>query len=615
MAGLSDNEKMRADPQPDDSDELNAFAPKSETRTTGQFFRRTAGYVRPYIGIALADIILASLSLAFYFIFPQVTQYIIDDIIGRNRLNLLLPVIASLAGAYVLCNLFKALSIMCNTRFEQNVVFNVRNAVYAGLQRLPLGFFDARASGDLMTRVTDDIVALNRALIDVSEQGTTAIVSIAVVIIILLTKNHVLALYAFVPLIVLVIGSLWYTFFGHRLYGSQRQAIGAMNALLGDNLQGIRQIKAYGHEDHEDTRFANTADMLRRSTFGVMKVWAVYSPVMAFTGSLGIVLVLFAGGPMVLSGTMTLGGLISFLFYLSLLYEPIGRLHILNQLLQSGRAAGDRIFDILDSVNENRQHNGKSAFQGRVRGDIRFESVSFSYDGGRETLKNISLHARPGQTIALVGATGSGKTTLVNLLPAFYEPRSGRIMIDGQDIRDISLTSLRSRIGIVSQETFLFNGTVRENILYGKPDATVEEMEAACRAANCHDFITRLSHGYDMRVGERGIKLSVGEKQRVSIARTLLKDPPLLILDEATASVDTATEKLIQDALQRLMAHRTSFVIAHRLSTIRNADQIIVMADGEIVERGTHSELMDLTGVYAKLNLIQDVECIEGSVG
>jgi ABC-type multidrug transport system fused ATPase/permease subunit len=384
-----------------------------------------------------------------------------------------------------------------------------------------------------------------------------------------------------------------------------------MNALLMDNLQGIRQIKAFGRERYEDGRFARRADELRRSTFGVMRVWAVYSPAMAFAGSLGMVLVLWMGGPMVTAGSMTLGELVGFLFYLSLFYEPIGRLHGLNQLVQSGRAAGERVFDILDATEEDPERAGIGTFDGPVRGEVRFENVSFNYDGRGDALKGISLSARPGQMIALVGATGSGKTTLVNLIPAFYRPSGGRITIDSRDIADVSLASLRSLIGIVSQEAFLFNGTVRENILYGKPDASGQQLEEAARAANCHDFITRLPDGYDTRVGERGVRLSVGEKQRVSIARALLKDPPILILDEATASVDTATEKTIQEALQRLMVNRTSFVIAHRLSTVVNADQILVLAHGEIVERGTHEELLAREGVYARLCAIQNMDLIE----
>lgn len=599
---------MRTNSRSDDRDTLHVLAPKSTVRTTREFLGRAGRYVRPHIGLAAADVMLAAASLGFYLIFPQITQYIIDDIIGRGRLEILLPVTAALAGAYILCNLLKTLSIICNTKFEQNVVFDMRNEVYARLQGLPVGFFDARASGDIMTRLTDDVVALNRVIIDGSEQGLTAIISIIVVVIVLVTKNPVLAVWALMPLVVLLAGSIWYTFFAHRLYRGQRQAIGVMNALLADNLQGIRQIKAFGREKHESARFARAAGMLRTSTLTVMRVWAVYSPVMALAGSLGIALVLFFGGPMVVSGRMTVGGLVSFLFYLSFLYEPVGRLHLLNQLLQSGRAAGDRVFDILDFTDENGRHRGVRKFESRVRGDIRFENVSMSYDGGPDALKDISLHAPPGQTVALVGQTGSGKTSLVNLLLAFYEPRSGRILIDGEDIRDVSLRSLRSQMGIVSQETFLFNGTLRENILYGRPGAADTEIEDACRAANCHDFITRLPGGYETRVGERGVKLSVGEKQRVSIARMLLKDPPIVILDEATASVDTATERLIQEALQKLMAHRTSFVIAHRLSTIRGADQILVMADGRIAERGTHGELIDACGIYASLNMMQDME-------
>ena len=314
---------------------------------------------------------------------------------------------------------------------------------------------------------------------------------------------------------------------------------------------------------------------------------------------------------MVLQGRMTLGELVGFLFFLALFYEPIGRLHGLNQMLQAARAAGERVFDILDASMETANPRRTEHLRLPVRGEVIYDQVSFSYPNQRLALRGISLQAQPGQIVALVGPTGAGKSTLVNLLPAFYEPTDGRITLDGQDLSRISLDSLRAQLSVVSQEPFLFNGTVRENILYGKLEATPEELVAAASAANCHDFIVRLPDGYDSRVGERGVKLSVGEKQRVSIARALLKNAPLLILDEATASVDTATERLIQQALQRLMANRTSFVIAHRLSTIRDADQILVLHHGQIIERGTHEELLELDGLYARLARIQNTTFIE----
>jgi len=285
----------------------------------------------------------------------------------------------------------------------------------------------------------------------------------------------------------------------------------------------------------------------------------------------------------------------------------------LNQMLQAARAAGERVFDILDTTTETANPNRTEKLPSRVLGEVVYQHVTFGYGAERTVLKDISLHAKPGEMIALVGPTGAGKSTLVNLLPAFYEATGGRMLVDGCDASRMSLDSLRAQISVVSQEPFLFNGTVRENILYGRLDATEEELFAAARAANCHEFILRLSDGYDSRVGERGVKLSVGEKQRVSIARALLKNTPIIILDEATASVDTATEKLIQEALERLMANRTSFVIAHRLSTIRRADQILVLRAGEIIERGTHDELLVTNGLYAKLARIQNTTFIEES--
>jgi ABC-type multidrug transport system fused ATPase/permease subunit len=415
-----------------------------------------------------------------------------------------------------------------------------------------------------------------------------------------------------IPLPFLIGGALWYTMTAHKRYRLQREAASAMNALLMDNLQGIRQIKAFGRQDHEDERFTHRADDLRKGTLIVMRAWAAYGPAMQFVGAFGIGLVLWIGGSEVIKGNMEVGDLVAFMLYAGMFfYEPIGRLHGLNQMLQAARAAAARVFDILDTEPERADRQG--TLRTPVHGEVVYEKVVFTYGEGRTILRGVSLHARPGQVVALVGPTGAGKSTLVSLLPAFYEATGGRITIDGQDIRDVRLEDLRSHISVVSQEAFLFNGTIRENILYGRLDATEAEMIAAARAANCHEFITKLSQGYDARVGERGVKLSVGEKQRVSIARALLKNAPILILDEATASVDTATEKLIQEAFERLMAGRTSFVIAHRLSTIRNADQILVIRAGEIVERGTHEELLERDGLYAKLARIQNTTFIEES--
>jgi ABC-type multidrug transport system fused ATPase/permease subunit len=585
----------------------------ARSRSTWEVLRRVARYLRPYKWMAAGTIGCALLSLGFSLAYPKLTQFVIDDVIGHKRLDLLAPMMLALLVAFLLRDLFNTLRILVNNTFEQHVIYDMRCEVYARLQRLPVNYFDQRASGDLMTRVIEDVNSVERVLIDGTEQGSVAVLGIVGVAAIMFLTNPLLAWVALAPLPVLAGGALWYTLTAHRRYRAQREAASAMNALLMDNLQGVRQIKAFGREGHEDTRFAERADALRRGTLGIMRVWAVYSPAMSFAAAAGMALVLWVGGRQVLADRMSLGQLIGFLFYLGLFYEPVARLHGLNQMLQAARAAGERVFDILDATTERAAAARGAALVAPVRGEVVYENVGFSYSAERVVLRNVSLCARPGEMVALVGPTGAGKSTLVNLLPAFYEAGSGRILIDGQDLSGVSLESLRAHISVVSQEAFLFNGTVRENILYGRLNATEEELLAASRAANCHEFIARLPEGYDSRVGERGVKLSVGEKQRVSIARALLKNAPILVLDEATASVDTATEKLIQEALERLMAHRTSFVIAHRLSTIRRAHQILVMRQGEITERGTHDELLALGGLYSRLARIQGTTFIEES--
>jgi ATP-binding cassette subfamily B protein len=584
----------------------------SKPRSTREVVRRVAVYLRPYKLLAAATVGCAILSLAAGMAYPLLTKVILNNVIQGHRADLLTWAALGLLFAFLLREAFNTVRIRINNRLEQNVIFDMRRQVYARLQRLPVGWFDQRASGDLITRVIEDVNAVERLLIDGVEQGTVALLSIVGALVFMFVASPLLAGVALLPLPFLVGGALWYTLTAHRRYRVQREAASAMNALLMDNLQGVRQIKAFGRQDHEDDRFAKRADDLREGTLVVMRAWSWYGPAMQFIGAAGIGLVLWIGGRQVMQGRMDVGQLVAFMLYAGMFfYEPTGRLHGLNQMLQAARAAAARVFDILDAPAERPDRPGK--LQLPVRGEVIYENVSFSYGEGKVALRDIDLQAAPGEMVALVGPTGAGKSTVVNLLPAFYEASSGRILIDGQDTSGISLESLRAQISVVSQEPFLFNGTIRENILYGKLEATDEELFTASRAANCHEFISRLPQGYDTRVGERGVKLSVGEKQRVSIARALLKNAPILILDEATASVDTATERLIQEALERLMANRTSFVIAHRLSTIRKADQILVLRQGQIIERGSHDELLEQNGLYAKLARIQGTTFIEES--
>jgi ATP-binding cassette subfamily B protein len=585
----------------------------AKKRSTTEIIRRVSVYLWPYKWLALATVGCAVLALLCAFAFPRLTQFIIDDVIDDGQTDKLTPVILLLLGAFFLRDFFNSVRIQVNNHFEQNVVFDMRRDVYGRLQRLPVNYYDKRASGDLMTRVIEDVNAVERLLIDGTEQGTVAIVSIFGVLAILFATNPVLAGMAMIPIPLLAIGAMCYTLTAHRRYRKQRQASSAMNALLMDNLQGVREIKAFGREKHEDERFTDRAEAMRQSTLTIMRAWAFYNPAMSFIAASGTSLVLWIGGRQVMNNEMSVGELVAFLLYLALFYEPIGKLHGLNQMLQAARAGGERVFDILDATEERKDIAESNPLPEPVRGEIEFREVHFEYTEDKPALHAISLTAKPGQMTALVGPTGAGKSTLVNLLPAFYEATGGAITIDGQNIAATSLESLRKNISVVSQEPFLFNGTIGENIAYGNLDADAKKIAEAAQAANCFDFISELTEGFGTRVGERGVRLSVGEKQRISIARALLKASPILILDEATASVDTATERLIQQALERLMAGRTTFVIAHRLSTIRKADQILVLKHGRITEHGTHDELVGQQGLYARLARIQNTTFIEES--
>ena len=564
-----------------------------------QVFIRVLPYVRRYPFLAFATLFCAVAGTLMVIVFPAITQQIVDKVIGQNRPDLLAPLVGIGLAAFLAQNGLNALRIIFNNHFEQRVIFDLRSELYAHIQRLPLTWFDNRSTGDIMTRLVEDVTSVERVLIDGIEQGSVAILQILIVSCVMVAYSPSLTAAVLLPIPFLGAGALAYTLTARSRYRTQRKAVSALNSLLHDNIAGIRQIKTYTGEKREHARFDEASNGVRTATLTVMKAWAFYQPGMEFISSCGLLLVAGFGTSQVISGQMDIGGLFAFFVLTRYLYEPVGRLHQLNQIFQSGRAAGDRVFEIMDSETELDEGSRKS--NAPVRGHVVYRDVSFSYDPKMPVLHNVDLEAKSGEMIALVGPTGAGKSTIVNLLVRFYEFTSGEITIDGIPLREIPKSHLRDSIAVVTQESFMFNGTTAENLRIGKPDATEVEIWEVLRAANAADFVGRLPEGLHTPLGERGVKLSVGEKQRLSIARALLKNPPILILDEATASVDTATERLIQEALDHLMENRTSFVIAHRLSTVRHADQILVLERGNITERGKHVDLLARGGLYSEL--------------
>lgn len=489
------------------------------------------------------------------------------------------------------------------------VVADLRKHVYDHLQRLSLRFYEDKQTGQMMSRVVNDTDLFEQLIAHaVPDVAVNALTFIGVSLV-LFSLNWKLTLLSMIPIPLVIVALRIYAKRVRPAFVFRQKELGELNAILNDHISGIRDIKAFTREPESYSLVERRIDHYRTSLLRALRLMATFQPFVEFTSSLGMLVVIFFGGQMALQNQLRVADLVAFFLYLDLFYQPVRGLSNAWEAVQNSLAGADRVSELLAEEPEPVNTSGALVLDAPASGEIRFENVFFHYSAGDNVLEGINLHIPAHSSLALVGPTGVGKSTLVSLIPRFYDVTAGRITLDGTDIRDISLESLRRQISIVLQDVFLYHGTVRDNILFGKPEASEEEMIRAAKTANAHEFIQRLPSGYDTLIGERGIKLSGGQKQRLSIARAILKNSPILILDEATSSVDTETELLIQQALERLMVGRTTIIIAHRLSTIRSADHIVVLEGKEIAEQGNHAELMALGGLYQRLvNVQQQME-------
>lgn len=562
--------------------------------------RRLLGYLRPYGRYVLLAYMVMLLGTGLNLIIPQVIAWAIDYGLSEGRASTLILAGLIIMAIALVRGVFGFVQRYYGEWLTHRVAYDMRNDFYNAVQYQPFAFHDQSHTGDLMSRATSDISESERfAGIGLMDLTGTILLVVGVVIAMLL-ESVPLALLAMIPFPILIITTVHFGMTVEPMFKRIQEQMGVLSTVMQESLTGIHVVKAFAREPHELDKFDRENNEWFSRRQGLIKKWANNWPFMTFLIMLSIFFLLWFAGPAALEGEITVGALFAMISYILMLNTPIQRLGFLVNLAATAGASASRVFEIMDMPREVVDRTDAFSLDS-AEGDVKFEHVSFSYRDGLHVLTDVDFHARPGDRLALIGPTGSGKTTITNLIPRFYDSTSGRILVDGHDVRDIQLNSLRRHIGIVLQEPFLFSQTVRENIAYGRTDAEMDDIVAAAKVARAHDFILELEKGYDTRVGERGVTLSGGQKQRLAIARALLADPRILILDDSTSSVDTETEHLIQEALADLMIGRTTFIIAQRLLTLKHADCILVVNRGEIVERGTHAELLAMDGLYRQI--------------
>ena len=567
-------------------------------------YLRILSYIKPYMHRLLFAMVCTIMAAAGNLYIPWIIKDMIDEVLADKNGTMLNWIAASIIAIFIVRGLFWYGQNYLMSYVGQSVIIDIRAAVFKKLQRLSVSFYDKNKTGTIMSYVTNDVNALQSAMVENTiEMITEGFILIgSVVAMIYLDWRLTLFTVCTFPVV------LWFMeFFGKKIRktgGRIQECTADITSVLQESVASARVIKSFVREDYEVDRFDVENKANFRANMKNAQLMATLTPVVELVAAIGVTMIIWYGGNNVINGTITAGSLVAFLTNAVNISNPIKRLTRVIGNIQKALAAAQRVFMIIDMPEEIAESRDAKQLP-EVSGKVEFQNVSFAYNDKGNVITDLSFSVKPGEVIAIVGPSGAGKSTIANLLPRFYDVNKGDIKIDGHSVREVTLDSLREQVGIVPQETMLFNGSVYNNILYGRLDATKEEIEAAAKAANAHDFIMQLTDGYETKLGDRGVNLSGGQRQRIAIARAILKNPRILILDEATSALDTESERVVQEALDRLMVGRTSFVIAHRLSTVKNADKILVLEKGNLVESGTHDELLALDGLYAHLYKIQ----------